>query len=205
MLLLGLTGSIGMGKSETAKMFQREGVPLHDADAEVHKLQAPGGPALPPIEAAFPGVVVDGVLDRQELGKRVFGKPDELRKLERIIHPMVGKVQRQFLMQASARRLPMVVLDIPLLFETGGDADVDMTIVVTAPEETQRARVMERPGMTAEKFEHLKSQQMPDAEKRAKADVVIKTTSLEAARASVHDVLGTIRGRLADAGNRSRH
>ena len=130
MLLLGLTGSIGMGKSETAKMFQREGVPLYDADAEVHKLQAPGGPALPPIEAAFPGVVVDGVLDRQELGKRVFGKPDELRKLESIIHPMVGKVQRQFLMQASARRLPMVVLDIPLLFETGGEKFVDVAVVV---------------------------------------------------------------------------
>ena len=196
MLLLGLTGSIGMGKSETAKMFQREGVPLYDADAEVHKLQAPGGPALPPIETAFPGVVVDGVLDRQELGKRVFGKPGELRKLERIIHPMVGKVQRQFLMQASARRLPMVVLDIPLLFETGGEKFVDVAVVVSAPAFLQRQRVLARPGMSEDRLNGILSQQVPDAVKRRRADYIVHSgLGLALARQDVRGIIRDLKGR----------
>ena len=173
MILLGLTGSIGMGKSETAKMFRREGVPVYDSDAEVHKLQGPGGKALPAIEAAFPGVVVDGVLDRQALGRRVFGKPEELRRLERIIHPMRGKAQRDFLHQMARRGEDVVVMDVPLLFEINSEKYYDATMVVSAPAYIQRRRVLARPGMTAEKLDGILAQQMPDAEKRKRADFII--------------------------------
>jgi len=200
MILLGLTGSIGMGKSETARMFRREGVPVYDSDAEVHKLQAPGGRALPKIEATFPGVVVDGVLDRAALGQRVFGQMSELRKLEAIIYPLMGKAQRDFLRQSTQRAEPVVVLDVPLLFETGGDKYVDASVVVSAPKDLQRRRVLARPDMTVEKFAGVLSQQTPDQEKRDRADFIIhsglgKAFALQEVRAilrQLKDYNGTV-------------
>ena len=175
MVIVGLTGSIGMGKSTAAAMLRRMGVPVYDADAAVHALQARNGPALPSIEAAFPGVVKDGVLDRQALGARVFGNKEALRRLEAIVHPMVGQRQKAFLKQAARRGAPLVVLDIPLLFEGLGDRRVDATLVVSAPSFLQRRRVMARPGMTAEKLDGILRQQVPDAVKRRKATLVIPT------------------------------
>jgi dephospho-CoA kinase len=175
MMIVGLTGSIGMGKSTAAKMLREMGVPVYDADAAVHALQAPGGAALPPIEAAFPGVVKNGVLDRQALGARVFGNKQALRKLEAIVHPLVGQRQRAFLKRAALRREPLVVLDIPLLFEGLGERRVDATLVVSAPAFLQRRRVMARPGMTAEKFYGILRQQVADPQKRRKATIVIPT------------------------------
>jgi dephospho-CoA kinase len=175
MVILGLTGSIGMGKSTAAKMLRQLGVPVYDADAAVHRLQAPGGLALPPIEAAFPGVVKNGVLDRQALGARVFGDKQALRRLEAIVHPLVQQQQRLFVKQAALRGEPLVVLDIPLLFEGMGERRVDGVLVVSAPSFLQRQRVMARPGMTAEKFAGILRQQVPDSIKRRKATVVIPT------------------------------
>ena len=175
MVIVGLTGSIGMGKSTAAIMLRRMGVPVYDADAAVHALQAKNGPALPPIEAAFPGVVKDGVLDRQALGARVFGNKEALRRLEAIVHPMVGQRQKAFLRQAARSGAPLVVLDIPLLFEGLGDRRVDATLVVSAPSFLQRRRVMARPGMTAEKLDGILRQQVPDSVKRRKATIVIPT------------------------------
>ena len=175
MMLLGLTGSIGMGKSTAAKMLRQMGVPVYDADAAVHRLQAPGGIALPPIEAAFPGVVKAGVLDRQALGARVFGNKEALRRLEAIVHPLVAREQRRFVRRAAMNREPLVVLDIPLLFEGLGERRVDGVLVVSAPAFLQRQRVMARPGMTAEKFAGILKQQVPDSLKRRKATVVIPT------------------------------
>ena len=175
MVILGLTGSIGMGKSTAAKMLRSMGVPVYDADAAVHRLQAPGGIALPPIEAAFPGVVKNGVLDRQALGARVFGNKDALRKLEAIVHPLVAREQRRFVRRAAMNREPLVVLDIPLLFEGLGERRVDGVLVVSAPAFLQRQRVMARPGMTSEKFAGILKQQVPDWLKRRKATVVIPT------------------------------
>jgi dephospho-CoA kinase len=199
MVIVGLTGSIGMGKSTAARMLRQMGVPVYDADAAVHALQSPGGAALPAIEAAFPGVVKDGVLDRQALGARVFGNEAALRRLEAIVHPLVGKMQRDFLKRAARRRAPLVVLDIPLLFEGRGERRVDATLVVSAPSFLQRQRVMGRAGMTAERFDGIFRQQVPDAVKRRKATVVIPTglglapTRLALARAVV--ALGERRGR----------
>jgi len=175
MVILGLTGSIGMGKSTAAKMLRQMGVPVYDADAAVHRLQAPGGLALPPIEAAFPGVVRNGVLDRQALGARVFGDKAALRKLEAIVHPLVAQQQRAFVKRAAMRREPLVVLDIPLLFEGLGERRVDGVLVVSAPSFLQRQRVLARPGMTAEKLAGILRQQVADAVKRRKATVVIPT------------------------------
>jgi dephospho-CoA kinase len=175
MVIVGLTGSIGMGKSTAARMLRQMRVPVYDADAAVHRLQAPGGLALPPIEAAFPGVVKNGVLDRQALGARVFGNKEALRKLEAIVHPLVAQQQRMFIRRAAARREPVVVLDIPLLFEGMGERRVDGVLVVSAPAFLQRRRVMARPGMTAAKFAGILKQQVPDAVKRRKATVVIPT------------------------------
>jgi dephospho-CoA kinase len=175
MVIVGLTGSIGMGKSTAAKMLRQMGVPVYDADAAVHRLQAPGGLALPPIEAAFPGVVKAGVLDRQALGARVFGNKEALRRLEAIVHPLVAQQQRMFLKRAAMRGEPVVVLDIPLLFEGLGERRVDAVLVVSAPAFLQRLRVMARPGMTAEKLAGILRQQVPDAVKRRKATVVIPT------------------------------
>lgn len=175
MFLLGLTGSIGMGKSETARMFRRLGVPVYDADAAVHRLFAPGGEAVAPVEAAFPGVVEQGRVDRKTLGARVFGDAAALRRLERIVHPLVRSEQRRFLAAAARRRAPLVVLDIPLLFETGGEARTDAVAVVSAPRRVQRQRVLRRPDMSEKKFREILAQQVPDAAKRRRADFVIPT------------------------------
>jgi len=173
MIVLGLTGSIGMGKSTAAAMFRRLRVPVFDSDACVHRLQAPGGAALPAIAAAFPGVVHDGVLDRQKLGAAVFGNPARLATLEAIVHPLVRARQNHFLRIAALHRVPLVVLDVPLLFEGSGWRLCDVTAVVSAPASLQRHRVMQRAGMSAEKLDRILGQQMPDAEKRRRADVVI--------------------------------
>lgn len=175
MVILGLTGSIGMGKSRAGRVFRQLGVPVFDADQTVHRLMEKGGAAVSAVERAFPGTVSDGAVDRATLGARVFGKPDELRRLESILHPRVRAARAQFLRQARARRDAMVVLDIPLLFETGGDANCDYAAVVSAPHFVQRARVLTRPGMTEKKFAAVLAQQMPDAEKRRRADFVIPT------------------------------
>src|SRR5689334_498952 len=175
MVIVGLTGSIGMGKSTAATMLRQMGVPVYDADAAVHALQAPGGAALPPIERAFPGVVKGGVLDRQALGARVFGNKEALRRLEAIVHPLVAQKQRAFLRRAAQRGVPLVVLDIPLLFEGRGERRVDATLVVTAPLFLQRRRVLARPGMTSEKFAGILRQQLPDRTKRRLATMVIPT------------------------------
>ena len=175
MVIVGLTGSIGMGKSTAAKMLRQMGVPVYDADAAVHELQAPGGAALAPIEKAFPGVVKNGVLDRQALGARVFGNKQALRRLEAIVHPLVAQRQRAFVKRAAQRGEQLVVLDIPLLFEGLGERRVDATLVVSAPAFLQRQRVMARPGMTAERLGGILRQQVPDAVKRRKATIVIPT------------------------------
>jgi len=171
--VLGLTGSIGMGKSTAAVMFARLRVPVFDADAAVRALQGPGGAALAAIEAAFPGVTGSAGLDRSALGARVFGDVEALRNLEAIMHPLVAAARARFLDRHRFAR--MVVLDVPLLFETGGDAACDAVAVVSAPAQVQRARVLARPGMHAAKLDAILAQQMPDAEKRARADFVLPT------------------------------
>lgn len=194
MLVLGLTGSIGMGKSTTAAMFEAEGVPVYDSDAAVHALYAAGGAAVAPVEAAFPGVVVDGAIDRARLSAKVVGDPEALAKLEAIVHPLVGAHRIGFFQKAQAENHEIVVLDIPLLFETGGQKSVDKVVVVSAPPEVQRARVLARPEMTPEKFEAILARQTPDAEKRARADFVIETgQGVEHARAQVRDLLTLLR------------
>ena len=175
MLLVGLTGSIGMGKSETAKMFAKLGIPVYDADAAVHAIYEKGGAAVEPLRAEFPDAIVDDAVDRVKLSKLVLNNKDELKKLESIVHPLVGATQLQFLKDASDANAAMAVLDIPLLYETGGEARVDAVVVVSAPADVQRARVLERPGMTVEKFEQILAKQVPDADKRAKADFVVET------------------------------
>ncbi len=173
MIVVGLTGSIGMGKSTVAAMFRRLRVPVFDADAAVHALQAPGGAALPAIAAAFPGVVAGGVLDRQALGAAVFGDGAALGRLEGIVHPLVAAARAGFLRRH--RRAAAVVLDIPLLFEAGGADACDLVAVVSAPAAVQRARVLARPGMTPAKLAAILARQVPDAIKRSRADVVIPT------------------------------
>lgn len=175
MVILGLTGSIGMGKSTAGKMLMRLGVPVYDADAEVHRLLARDSQAIAAIARAFPGTVKDGAVDRQALGAAVFGRPEALRRLEAIIHPRVRQAQKQFLQRCARRRDPVVVLDIPLLFETGGDQYCDATILVTAPRSIQRARVLRRPGMTPEKLDEIQKRQMSDHAKRHRADFVVNT------------------------------
>ena len=174
-MILGLTGSIGMGKSTAARMLKRMGVPVCDSDAIVHRLLGKGGAAVAAIDSAFPGVVVNGAVDRRALGAAVFGNAPALKTLESILHPRVHAAQRAFLQQAARRRVRIVCLDIPLLFETGGERRVDRTIVVTAPFAVQKARVLARPGMTPEKFAGILTRQMPDAEKRRRADFIVNT------------------------------
>jgi len=171
--IAGLTGSIGMGKSAVALMLRELGVPVFDADAAVHHLQGPGGELLPAIEAAFPGTTGPGGVKRQELGARVFGDPEALARLEAIVHPAVARMREVFMIEHMGESL--VVFDIPLLFEKGHGADLDAVLVVSAPAATQRERVLARPGMTPEKFAHILSLQVPDAEKRARATHVIDT------------------------------
>lgn len=193
MIIVGLTGSIGMGKSTTSAMFQAEGVPVYDADAAVHALYAKGGAAVAPVEAAFPGVVVDGVIDRAKLSTHVVGKPEALKKLEAIVHPLVGESRKIFFQAAAEANAPLVILDIPLLFETGGERNVAAVIVVSAPEAVQRERVMARPEMTAEKLDAILARQLPDAEKRARADIVIDTSQgLESAREQVRAAIAKL-------------
>jgi len=196
MLIVGLTGSIGMGKTETAKMFARHGVPVCDSDATVHALYDEGGSAVGPVGAAFPSALVEGRIDRERLSREVVGNPEALRKLEAIVHPLVGAAQRDFLAGAARSGARMVVLDIPLLFETGGQARVDVTVVVSAPEDMQRQRVLERPGMTAEKLEVILKKQTPDAEKRARADFVVDTSKgLADAEAQVVAIIDALKHR----------
>ena len=191
MIVLGLTGSIGMGKSTTARMFTEAGVPVHDSDETVHRLYA--GVAAPLIEEAFPGATKDGVVDRAALGARVLGDAQALKRLEAIIHPLVRADADAFLARHRAAAAPIAVLDIPLLFETGGRDRVDCVVVVTAPAEVQRQRVLARPGMTAEKFEAILARQVPDAEKRRQADFIVDSGGgLEAARAQVQAIFQTL-------------
>jgi dephospho-CoA kinase len=194
MIVLGLTGSIGMGKSTTARMFVEEGVPVHDSDAAVHRLYS--GIAAPLIEARFPGTVVDGTVDRERLGKAVLGNPEALRDLERIVHPLVRADSESFLAHHREAGASLVVLDIPLLFETGGRERVDLVVVVTAPAEVQRERVLARPGMTEEKFTAILARQVPDAEKRNAADYVIDTgAGMDAARQAVRALIAELAGK----------
>jgi dephospho-CoA kinase len=172
-IIIGLTGSIGMGKSTVAAMFETLGVPVFDADAEVRALQGPGGRALPAIEAEFPGTTTAAGLDRDKLGRQVFGNPPALARLEAILHPMVADAQSRFLGRHRLKRA--VVLDVPLLFEKGGWKRCHLTVVVSAPARVQRARVLARPGMTPQKLAAILKAQMPDREKRRRADVVIET------------------------------
>lgn len=191
-IIVGLTGSIGMGKSTVAQMFEDEGVPVYDADAEVHKLQGPGGALVDAIEKRFPGTTSAEGVNRGELGKRVLGKAEELAALEAIIHPVLAVQRQQFFSDHAAS--DMLVFDIPLLFEKGSADQVDLIVVVSAPAEIQRQRVLARPGMNEEKFDKILSLQMPDAEKRARADYVIDTNqSLESTRADVKRLIATIR------------
>lgn len=193
MIILGLTGSIGMGKSTTAKMFADAGVPVSDADRMVHALYA--GAAVPHIEKAFPGTVSDGVVDRDKLAATVLGNPARLRELEAIVHPLVRAETDAFVERHRQAGAPLIVLDIPLLFEIGGMGRVDRILVVTAPADVQRERVLSRPGMTEEKFEAILAKQVPDAEKRRRADFVIDTSrGMDAAREDVLRIIAELTG-----------
>lgn len=175
MIVVGLTGSIGMGKSTASNMLRRLGLPVHDADATVHRLMGPGGRAVAPVGAAFPGVVKTGAVDRSALGARVFGDTQALRRLEKILHPLVARERDRFLASCRRARRGAVVLDVPLLLETRGERHCDLVVVVSAPTFLQRARVLARPGMTAERLDRILGQQMPDKEKRRRADLVVPT------------------------------
>jgi dephospho-CoA kinase len=194
MIVIGLTGSIGMGKSTVAKMFAEEGAPSFDSDAAVHALYARGGAAVAPVAAAFPGVERDGAIDRAALSPLVVDNPEAMKRLEAIVHPLVRQAQADFLQRNRDAGVKAVVLDIPLLFETGVAGAFDKIVVVSAPPEVQRTRVLARPGMTPEKFESLLARQVPDAEKRARADFVIDTGGdFDATRAQVRAVLDALR------------
>jgi len=200
MITIGLTGSIGMGKSATAQMFRDAGVPVFDSDAVVHGLQVENGDALPLIEASFPGVVKNGVLDRNKLGKIVFADKSAKKTLEKIIHPMVSEKRAAFFEAADKAGAPFVVLDVPLLFETSGDKACHKVVVVSAPEGVQRSRVLKRPGMTIEKFEQILKHQMPDTEKRARANYVVETDKGFAhAREQVDTILNDLKAEAANA------
>jgi len=191
MLIIGLTGSVSMGKSTTARLFAEEGVTVHDADAVVHRLYEEE--AVREIEAAFPGTTAGGKVDRGKLAGRVLNDAAALARLEAIVHPLVHAAETRLIAEAAARGEEVVVLDIPLLLETGGDARVDAVVVVTAPAEVQRQRVLERPGMTLAKLDAILARQMPDAEKRRRADFVVDTSQgLEAARAQVRAILAAV-------------
>ena len=191
MFVLGLTGSIGMGKSTTARFFSEAGVPVHDADATVHRLYE--GAAVPVIEAAFPGTTADRKVDRDKLAKRVLGDAAALERLEAIVHPLVRAAEQAFLANAEAAGASVAVLDIPLLFETGGQDRVDAVVVVSAPADVQRARAFERPGMTENKFDAILAKQTPDEEKRRRADFVVDTSKgFDAARAEVDAILRAV-------------
>lgn len=194
--IIGLTGSIGMGKSTVAQMFVDENVPLFDADAAVHRLQGPGGALVEAIESLFPGTTDSGGVDRQKLGAAVLGDPAALQQLERLIHPAVGEMRRTFLEEHANQ--PIILFDIPLLFEKSGAEGVDHIVVVSAGEHDQRARVLARPGMTEQRFEQIKALQMPDAEKRKRADSVIDTSLPQAeTRRHVQKLVQKLKASLA--------
>ena len=191
MFILGLTGSIGMGKTTTARLFAEAGVLVHDADAAVHALYE--GEAVPAIEEAFPGTTAAGKVDRERLGRHVVNDPAAFKRLEVIVHPLVRQSETRFLADARAREAPVVVLDIPLLYETGGEARVDAVVVVSAPADIQRERVLQRPTMTVDKLESLLAQQLPDAEKRRRADFVVDSgQGIEHARKQVAEILARV-------------
>lgn len=197
MIVLGLTGSIGMGKSTTAGMFAEAGVPVHDSDEAVHRLYA--GKAAPLVEVAFPGTTAGSAVDRSLLAGRVLGDAAALERLEAIVHPLVRADADAFVARHRAAGAPLAVLDIPLLFETGGRGRVDKVVVVTAPAWVQRERVLARPGMTPEKFESILARQVPDAEKRGLADFIVDTgQGLDAARAAVGAIIAELAGDKAD-------
>jgi len=192
--VLGLTGSIGMGKSTTARMFVERGIPLHDADAAVHRLHR--GRAAAPIEEAFPGTVIDGAVDRARLGAAVLGKPEALKRLEAIIHPLVREEEEAFLARCRNEGAALAVIDVPLLLETRGEGRCDAVLVVTAPADVQRERVLARPGMSAEKLAAILARQMPDAEKRRHAHFLVDTSrGLVAAGREVGSILMALAGR----------
>jgi dephospho-CoA kinase len=188
MIILGLTGSIGMGKSTTAKLFAEAGVPVYDADATVHQLYE--GEAVPAIEAAFPGTTADGKVDRQKLSARVVHDPAAMKQLEQIVHPMLGASRQRFFQDAEQAGAPVTVVDVPLLYETGGEKRVDAVVVVTTSPENQRARIMARGTMTPEALDSILARQLPDAEKRKRADFVVDTShGLDPVRAQIRDIL----------------
>ncbi len=188
MIILGLTGSIGMGKSTTAKLFEEAGVPVYDADAAVHKIYE--GEAAPAIEAAFPGTTVNGKVDRNKLSAKVVHDPAAMKRLEQIVHPMLGASRQKFLHDAERSGAPVAVVDVPLLFETGGEKRVDAVVVVTTTPEIQRQRILERDNMTGEKLDAILTRQLPDAEKRKRADFVVDTSGgLDPVRARIRDIL----------------
>ena len=194
MKLLGLTGSIGMGKSTTASLFAAAGAPVYDADSAVHALYASGGGAAAVLEPVFPGVIRDGAVDREALAAQVSADPEALKRLEALVHPMLAEGRAKFIQRALRGGQDVVVLDVPLLFETGGDRFMHAVAVVSAPQAVQRERVLARPGMTEAKLDAILTRQMPDEEKRARADFIIDTShGLEAARRQVAEVLSTIR------------
>ncbi|PRH88587.1 dephospho-CoA kinase [Labrys okinawensis] len=189
--ILGLTGSIGMGKSATAAMFRARGIPVHDADATVHRLYA--GPAVAAVEAAFPGVSVDGVIDRAKLGRQVFGNAEAMRTLETIVHPLVHAAEQEFLAAARAKGANLAVLDIPLLYETGGERRCRAVAVVSAPARIQRERVMARPGMDEERFAVILARQVPDVEKRRRAHFIIDSSKgLDFAQSQVDAIIAAL-------------
>jgi dephospho-CoA kinase len=194
MIVIGLTGSIGMGKSTTASIFEAEGAPVYDSDAAVAALYGKGGAAVIPIEQAFPGATENGMVDREALRRIVFSDPAALARLEAIVHPLVLAGRDSFFGRARAAGADIVVLDIPLLFETGAEAGLDAVVVVSAPEAVQRARVLAREHMTRDRFNAILARQTPDAEKRARADYVIDTSrGLEEAREQVRDIMAALR------------
>lgn len=192
MIIVGLTGSIGMGKTTAAQMFRELGVPVNDADEVVHDLYR--GEAVAPVEAAFPGVAKDGVIDRAELSRQLLAQPERLAELERIVHPLVRAREKEFIVRYKAAGAPFVLLDIPLLFETRAEKRVDRVVVVSCDPQSQRERVMKRPGMTAEKFAMILARQVPDQEKRARADYVIDTSdSFDVTREQVRAIVEELR------------
>ena len=194
MKIIGLTGSIGMGKSTTAAMFREAGIPVYDADAEVHAAYDVGGAAVDAVGQAFPGVVKDGRVDREALRQQVLGNPEALGRLNAIVHPIVGRARTQVFERAKAAGADMIILDVPLIYETGGEKNMHKVIVVSAPAEMQRERVLAREGMTPERLNAILAQQVPDAEKRARADYVIDTgKGLEAAREQVRAIIEDLR------------
>jgi dephospho-CoA kinase len=194
MKIIGLTGSIGMGKSTTAAMFREAGIPVYDADAAVHEAYDVGGVAVGPVGEAFPGVVKDGRIDREELRKRVLGNPEALKVLNGIVHPLIGKSRAKVFADAEAAGADMVILDVPLIFETGGEKNMDAVIVCSAPPDVQRERVLAREGMSPERLDAILAQQVPDAEKRARADYVVDTgKGLEPAREQVKAIIEALR------------